>query len=72
MCKDDCVVPLIVHSKMSLALILFILDEDCNIEKGLPGPPGPAGLPGEVGQKGEAVIQSSICSLSFQFPQNWF
>lgn len=48
---------------MSLALILFILDEDCNIEKGPPGPPGPPGLQGEVGQKGEEVIQSSICSL---------
>lgn len=48
---------------MSLALIFFILDEDCNIERGPPGPPGPPGLQGEVGQKGEEVIQSSICSL---------
>lgn len=48
---------------MSLALILFILDEDCDIERGPPGPPGPPGLQGEVGQKGEEVIQSSICSL---------
>lgn len=52
----------------------FILDGDCNIEKGAPGLPGPSGLSGEVGQKGEAsigfidfftnsVIQTCIYSL---------
>lgn len=44
-------------------VVISILDEDCNIEKGAQGPLGPHGLQGEIGQKGEEVIQSSICLL---------
>jgi len=63
MCEDDC---LVCPSQNVIGINLFILDEDCNIEKGPPGPPGPTGLPGEVGQKGEAVIPPFVhCSFSF-------